>query len=122
MVNKAILLGRLGGDPEVRYLQNGDAVTSFRLATSEKRQDKEYVEWHRVVSFGKLAEICGNYLTKGSLVYIEGRIQTRSWDDKDGTKRYSTEIIANQMKMLGGTKKAQSDASEPSQYDDDIPF
>ena len=104
-VNKAILVGTLGGDPEIRYTQNGLAVVNFSLATSEswtkdgEKHDK--TEWHKVVAFGKLAEICGEYLVKGKQVYIEGRIQTRKWEDKEGTTRYTTEIVANQMTMLG---------------------
>ncbi len=127
MLNKVILIGRLGADPEIRYTPDGTMVTNFRLATDEQWKTKtgektQKTEWHRIVTFRKLAEICGNYLQKGSLVYIEGRIQTRSWEDKDGTKRYATEIIANQMKMLSG-KKEQSE-SDHSRYeqDDDIPF
>ena len=106
MLNKASLIGRLGGDPEVRYTQSGTAVANFTVATSERWKDKdgqqqEQTEWHRIVAFARLGEICGEYLSKGSLVYIEGRIQTRSWDDKDGNKRYTTEIVAREMKMLG---------------------
>ncbi|MCK5237583.1 MAG: single-stranded DNA-binding protein [Deltaproteobacteria bacterium] len=106
MVNKAILIGRLGGDPEVRYTPNGSAVANFTVATSENWKDKEgakqeRTEWHRIVTFGRLAEICGEYLNKGKQVYIEGRIQTRQWEDRDGNKRYTTEIVANQMQMLG---------------------
>ena len=105
MVNKAILIGNLGGDPEVRYTQNGTAVANFSLATSEKWKDKdgqlqEQTEWHKIVAFARLGEICGEYLSKGSRVYIEGRIQTRQWEDKDGNKRYTTEIVAREMKML----------------------
>lgn len=106
-VNKAILVGRLGGDPEIRYTANGKAVANFNVATSEnwKGQDgqrQERTEWHRIVTFGKLAEICGEYLAKGKMVYVEGRIQTRQWDDRDGNKRYTTEIVCNEMQMLGG--------------------
>jgi single-strand DNA-binding protein len=105
MVNKVILIGRLGADPEVRYTQDGAMVTNFRLATNEQWTDRsgekmQRTEWHRIVTFGKLAEICGNYLSKGRLVYTEGRIQTRSWDDRDGNKRYTTEIIATNMQIL----------------------
>ena len=105
MVNKAILIGRLGKDPEVRYTPDGTMVTNFNLATDEQWKDKngekvQKTEWHRIVTFGKLAEICGNYLVKGKLVFIEGRIQTRAWEDKEGVKRYTTEIVANDMKML----------------------
>ena len=106
-VNKAIIIGNLGVDPDIRYLPSGGQVTNIRVATSEKWRDKntgedrENTEWHRIVFFGKLAEIAGQYLTKGSQVYIEGRLQTRSWE-QDGQKRYSTEIVANEMQMLGG--------------------
>jgi single-strand DNA-binding protein len=105
-INKVILVGNLGADPEIRYTPSGTAVANFRIATSENRTNKEgqketRTEWHRIVTFGKLAEICGEYLAKGKQVYIEGRIQTRQWDDKDGNKRYTTEIVANQMQMLG---------------------
>src|SRR5512137_914444 len=105
MINKAILVGRLGKDPEVRYTPDGLMITNFTLATDEQRKDKtgervQKTEWHRIVTFGKLAEICGNYLAKGRLVFIEGRIQTRAWEDKEGVKRYTTEIIAANMQML----------------------
>lgn len=105
MINKAILVGRLGKDPEVRYTPDGSQVTNFTLATDESYKDKagekvQKTEWHRIVTFGKLAEICGNYLVKGKLVYIEGKIQTRSWDDKEGVKRNTTEIVGSDMKML----------------------
>lgn len=118
MVNKAILIGRLGADPEVRYTPDGTMVTNFRLATDEQFKDKsgqktQRTEWHRIVTFGKLAEICGNYLVKGKLVYVEGRIQTRSWDDRDGVKRFTTEIVANNMQMLDmkGQGRSEQDAS-----------
>ncbi len=106
-VNKVILLGNLGADPETRYGQSGSAITNFRLATNERFTDRsgqaqERTEWHRVVTFGKLAEICRDYLAKGRTVYVEGRIQTRSWDDKEGQKRYSTEIVAQTVQFLGG--------------------
>ena len=107
-LNKAILIGNLGQDPEVRYAPSGDAISNVSVATSESWKDKtsgekrESVEWHRVVFFGKLAEIAGQYLKKGSQVYVEGRIQTRKWQDKDGQDRYTTEIRADTMKMLGG--------------------
>jgi single-strand DNA-binding protein len=100
-VNKAILLGHLGKDPEIRYTPNGTAVATFSLATTERYKDEDRTEWHRVVAFGRLAEIIGEYLAKGRQVYIEGRIQTRDWEDRDGNKRYTTEIVANQMQMLG---------------------
>lgn len=117
MVNKAILIGRLGRDPEVRYTPDGLMVTSFNLATDEQWKDKngqkvQKTEWHRIVTFGKLAEICGNYLTKGKMVYVEGRIQTRSWEDKEGAKRFTTEVVASDMRMLDS--KGQGKGSEPS--------
>ncbi len=105
MINKAILVGNLGADPEVRYTQSGTQVTTFNVATTErwKGQDgqmQESTEWHRVVAWNRLAEICGEYLSKGSKVYIEGKIQTRKWQDQNGNDRYSTEIVAKEMKML----------------------
>ena len=114
MINKAILVGRLGKDPEIRYTPDGAMVTSFSVATDEVWKDKsgekvQKTEWHRIVTFGKLAEICGKFLAKGKLVYIEGRIQTRSWDDKEGKKHYTTEIIANNMKMLDPKGAAKGD-------------
>ena len=138
MVNKAILVGRLGGDPVVRYTPDGAMVTNFNLATDEQRKDKsgervQRTEWHRIVTFGKLAEICSNYLSKGRLVFIEGRIQTRSWEDKEGNKRSTTEIIATNMQMLepkGQAKvpdTAADDSLSPSSGleplpEDDVPF
>lgn len=135
-INKVILIGNLGADPEVRYTPGGLAVANFRLATTENRANKDgqreqHTEWHRIVAFGKLAEICGEYLAKGKQVYIEGRLQTRSWDDKDGNKRWATEIVAGTMQMLGSAGKqgpsiAQDQGSEfgsdlgPSS--DDVPF
>lgn len=107
-VNKVILVGNLGADPESRYMPNGDAVVNIRLATTESWKDKstgekrELTEWHRVVFYRKLAEIAGQYLKKGSSVYIEGRIRTRKWQGQDGQDRYTTEIEANEMQMLGG--------------------
>ena len=105
-VNKVILIGNLGADPETRYLPSGDAVTNIRIATSEKWRDKsgeqqEHTEWHRIAFFGKLAEIAGEYLKKGSPVYVEGRIRPRKWQDKEGQDKYTTEIIADRMQMLG---------------------
>lgn len=106
-VNKVILVGNLGGDPESRYMPNGDAVCNVRLATTESWKDKssgekkEITEWHRVVFYRRLAEIAGQYLKKGTPVYIEGRIRTRKWQDKDGQDRYTTEIEATEMQMLG---------------------
>ncbi|PCE30274.1 single-stranded DNA-binding protein [Burkholderia ubonensis] len=107
-VNKVILVGNLGADPEVRYLPSGDAVANVRLATTDRYKDKasgefkEMTEWHRIAFFGRLAEIVSEYLKKGSSIYIEGRIRTRKWQGQDGQDRYSTEIVADQMQMLGG--------------------
>ena len=106
-VNKVILVGNLGRDPETRYMPDGGAVTNVSIATTESWKDKtsgekvEKTEWHRVAFFGKLAEIAGEYLKKGSQVYVEGRLQTRKWQDKDGADRYTTEVIADRMQMLG---------------------
>lgn len=106
MINKVILIGNLGKDPEVKYLQNSDAVCNFSVATTEKWKDKstgekrEKTEWHSIVAWRRLAEICGEYLSKGSKVYVEGKLQTRSWEDKDGATRYKTEIVISEMKML----------------------
>jgi single-strand DNA-binding protein len=140
-INKAILVGRLGSDPEVRYTPSGVAVANFNIATSEEWKDKdtgekkERTEWHRIVAWSKLGEICGEYLSKGRQVYIEGRIQTRSWEDRDGNKRYTTEIVASDVQFLGGRDagpgvRAEGGApasnfeSSPIQApeDDDIPF
>lgn len=107
-VNKVILLGRLGKDPELKYTPSGQAVAKFPLATSERWKDKnsgeftERTEWHNIVLWAKLAETAGQYLTKGSSVYLEGRLQTRTWDDKEGKKHYMTEVVANEMVMTGG--------------------
>lgn len=115
-VNKVILIGNLGRDPETRYMPNGEAVTNVTIATSETWKDKasgerqEKTEWHRVTFYRRLAEIAGEYLKKGSQVYVEGRLETRKWQDKDGKDRYTTEIIANEMKMLG-SRSGQGDAS-----------
>jgi single-strand DNA-binding protein len=108
-VNKAILIGNLGRDPELRYTQNGQAVVNFTLATSENWTDKsgermERTEWHRIVVWGKVGELCAQYLSKGRTVYVEGRIQTREWEDKDGNKRYTTEINAQTVQFLGGPR------------------
>jgi single-strand DNA-binding protein len=105
-VNKVILIGNLGRDPETRYMPEGGAITNISIATTDKWKDKngemqEKTEWHRVAFFGKLAEIAGEYLKKGSQVYVEGRLQTRKWQDKDGQDKYTTEIVANVMQMLG---------------------
>jgi single-strand DNA-binding protein len=139
-VNKVILVGNLGADPEVKYMPNGNAVANVTLATSESWKDKQSgeqkdkTEWHRVVFFRRLAEIAGEYLKKGSQIYIEGKLQTRKWQDKNGNDRYTTEIIANEMQMLGGRGGgsadfgASSSAAAPAaaatvdEFDDDIPF
>lgn len=153
-VNKVILIGRLGKDPETRYMTNGDAVTNFSLATSERWKDKsgeqqERTEWHNCTAYRRLAEIAGEYLKKGSQVYVEGKLSTRKWQDKEGKDRYTTEIIVNEMQMLGGKQagdmsgadgsmsgasRTVSGASQPAakpsttkgtgfdNFDDDIPF
>jgi len=136
-INKAILVGRLGRDPEVRYTTDGRAISNFSIATSDEWKDKdtgekkERTEWHRIVAFGKLGEICGEYLAKGRQVYIEGKLQTRSWE-KDGVTRYTTEVVASDVQFLGGRDSsgpveptAPSNISGPSNSapeDDDIPF
>jgi single-strand DNA-binding protein len=122
MINKVILIGRLGTKPELKYSQSGDGVCNFEMATSESWKDKEgnkqeKTEWHKIVVWGKLAEICTEYLDKGSLIYIEGKLQTRSWEDKEGAKHYITEIIGKEMKMLDGKKETKT----PSPIDD-CPF
>ncbi len=151
-VNKVILIGNLGRDPEVRYMPSGSAVANVALATSEQWKDKqsgeqqERTEWHNVVFFNRLAEIVGEYLKKGSQVYVEGSLRTRKWQDKSGNDRYSTEIVASEMQMLGGRggggggssggggnydynqepaasrQPASAPASAPEEFDDDIPF
>jgi single-strand DNA-binding protein len=121
-VNKVILVGNLGADPEVRYLPSGDAVANIRLATTDRYKDKqsgefkEMTEWHRVSFFGRLAEIVSEYLKKGSSVYIEGRIRTRKYQAQDGTDRYSTEIVADQMQMLGGRGGAGGGGGDEGGY------
>jgi len=138
-VNKAIIVGTLGQDPEIRYTANGSAVANISVATNESWKDKqtgeaqERTEWHRIVMFGRLAEIAQQYLKKGSQAYFEGRIQTRKWQDQSGNDRYSTEIVANEMQMLGGRAPMESDSqpqSRPAPAEtapmddgfDDIPF
>ncbi len=151
-VNKAILVGTLGNDPDTRYTATGAAVANISIATNESWKDKgtgelqERTEWHRIVFFNRLAEVVGEYLRKGSQVYVEGRIQTRKWTDKEGIERYSTEIVANEMQMLGGkssggARKSESTSPPPANnhepssspaaqtqtaasddFDDDIPF
>ncbi|MBK7325270.1 MAG: single-stranded DNA-binding protein [Propionivibrio sp.] len=126
-VNKVILVGNLGADPETRYMPNGDAVANIRLATTESWKDKatgekkEITEWHRVVFFRKLAEIVGQYLKKGSAVYIEGRIRTRKWQDKEGQERYTTEIEANEMQMLGGRQSTASSSGGEAEFGGSMP-
>ena len=139
-INKVILIGNLGKDPEVRYSASGSAIANITLATAEYWKDKntgekqERTEWHRVVFFGSLAEIAGEYLKKGVQIYVEGRLQTRKWQDKDGRDRYTTEIVVNEMQMLGSrvennrsqaenTARPQNTA-QPNKpdFDDDIPF
>jgi len=132
-INKAILVGNLGGDPELRYTASGDAVANFTMATGEVWTDKDgnkqdRPEWHRIVAWRKLAEICGEYLKKGSQVYVEGKIRTRSWEDKDGVKKYTTEIQAENIVMLG--RKSEEEGIPPSpppekkefESEDDLPF
>ena len=157
-INKVIVLGNVGKEPETRSFDSGDTVTNFSVATSEKWKDKstgeskEQTEWHNIIMFGKLAEIAGQYLKKGSSIFVEGRLQTRKWQDKNGQDRHTTEIIANEMKMLGGRgdqssgstsdsqskelkqgyyqpptpqsarNKATFDAQSPAGFDDDVPF
>lgn len=147
MLNQVQIIGHLGRDPETRSFPSGDQVCNFTLATTERWKDKqtgeqkEATEWHRISTFGKLAEICSQYLIKGSLVYVQGKITTRKWTDKDGLEKYSTEIKADSMKMLGG-KPEQRESQAPAQprqaapqrqaekqsangfndMDDDIPF
>jgi single-strand DNA-binding protein len=147
-VNKAILIGNLGRDPEVRYSPNGAAIANCNIATTESWRDKETgdkqekTEWHRVVFFGRLAEIVGEYLKKGSQIYVEGRLQTRKWQDANGQDRYTTEIVANEMQMLGSRGGAGMGGNDYNQsqpyseskapaasgggagadFDDDIPF
>lgn len=116
-VNKVILLGRLGQDPELKYTPGGSAVCNFSLATTEAWTDKqgqkqEKTEWHRVVVWGKLAELCNQYLAKGRQAFLEGRLQTRSWDDKDGNKRYTTEILASTVQFIGGAATANNSAPQ----------
>lgn len=143
MINKVILIGNLGADPEIRYTQNGTPVATFSLATTERRkgqdgQVQEMTEWHRIVAWQRLAEICGEYLSKGSKVYIEGRLQTRKWKDQNGNDRYTTEIVAREMKMLTPRAAAGSGGGsasgggygfgggdpfpEPPPMGDDVPF
>ena len=140
-VNKVILIGNLGRDPEIRYTTGGQAVANFTIATSDSYTNRdgekqEKTEWHRIVAWGRLAEICGEYLTKGRMVYIEGSLRTRSWEDKEGNTRWTTEVVARSMEMLGSAGgRAEAPAKEGSSpegdfeidedsfsTDDDIPF
>lgn len=141
-VNKVIIVGNLGQEPEIKHMNNGDAVCNVSVATSESWKDKqgqvqEKTEWHRIVMFRKLAEIAGQYLQKGSQAYFEGKLQTRKWQDKNGNDRYTTEIIANEMRMLSGKGENQNqqlpqqnnhNQSQPAQpmqqpnFDSDVPF
>ena len=137
-INKVILIGNLGNDPEMRHTPSGAGVCEFRLATNENWTDKsgqkqERTEWHRIVVWGKKAEVCSKYLSKGRQVFIEGRLRTRSWDDKEGNKRYTTEVVANDVQFLGGRGGGGGGAEEPPPpsddfggggggSDDDIPF
>lgn len=122
-INKAIIVGNIGQDPDIRYTANGAAVANISVATTEQWKDKntgqkqEKTEWHRVVMFGKLGDIAGEYLRKGSQVYIEGKLQTRKWQDQNGQDRYSTEIVANEMQMLGG----KQDNNAPRQQQQQAP-
>ena len=138
-INKAILIGNLGGNPEVKITSSGASIATFNFATSESWKNSDgttqyRTEWHRIVAFGRLAEICGEYLRKGSQVYIEGRIQTRNWEDKDGNKRFMTEIVAQNMQMLGTRTEAETeigasaeappepDAPPEPEDEEDLPF
>jgi single-strand DNA-binding protein len=125
-VNKVILVGNLGKDPEVRYMPNGEAVCNFSIATTDSWKDKagakqERTEWHNIVMYRKLAEIAGEYLKKGRPVYVEGRLQTRKWQTKEGQDRYTTEIIADQMQMLGGRDGATGNDDSHNDYDQTPP-
>ena len=129
-MNKAMVIGNLGNDPVVRYTQNGVPVATFSVATTERWKDsegnkQEHTDWHRIVAWRGLAEVCGEHLTKGSRVYIEGKIQTRKWEDQNGVTRYTTEIIARELEMLGGGNTAEApreEHAEPPIPDDDVPF
>jgi single-strand DNA-binding protein len=140
-VNKVILIGNLGRDPEIRYTTSGQAVANFTVATTEVRTNKdgkrdEFTEWHRIVAWGRLAEICGEYLSKGKTVYVEGTLRTRTWEDKEGKKRWTTEVVAQNMQMLGGPSGEKSastsdveqkitvdfESEETFGSDDDVPF
>ena len=131
MLNKAMLIGNLGADPEIRYTQEGTPVATFNIATTEKwkgkdGQQQEQTEWHRIVAWRRLAEICGEYLHKGSKVYVEGKLQTRKWQDQNGNDRYTTEIVAKGLEMLGGMQdnggSQPNGSNEPPMPGDDVPF
>ena len=126
MVNNCMFIGRLGRDPESRFTQSGKTVVNFSIACSEKRGGEEYTEWVNIVVWDKLGEICAQYLQKGSLVYISGRMQTRKWQDKEGGTRYTTEIVAREMKMLDGRESGGRDVAPepgpPTNFGDDVPF
>ena len=139
-INKVILIGNLGRDPELRYTASGQAVANFTIATTESRTNKggdrqDFTEWHRIVAWGRLAEICGEYLSKGRMVYIEGTLRTRSWEDKEGRKRWTTEVLARNMQMLGPSGDKEESTAEAGEgladdfeigesfgSEDDIPF
>ena len=135
-LNRVLLIGNLGADPELSYTPSGTAKATIRLATHEVWTNKEgekgeRTEWHRIIAWGRLAEICGEYLTKGRQIFIEGRLQTRSWEDRDGNKRWTTEIVASGMQMLGGPRGTSTEpdlspadvgAPDLPEPDDDIPF
>lgn len=135
-VNKVILVGNLGKDPEVRYAASGSAMANATLATSETWKDKtsgekqEKTEWHKLVFFGKTAEIAGQYLKKGTQIYVEGRLQTRKWQNKEGADQYTTEVVVSEMQMLGSRPTGTQETATPEQqtadtgatFDDDIPF
>jgi len=135
-LNRVLLIGNLGADPELSYTPSGTAKVSMRLATHEVWTNKsgekgERTEWHRVIAWGRLAEICGEYLAKGRQIFVEGRLQTRSWEDRDGNKRWTTEVVATGMQMLGSPREASSETStsvpglempDVPEPDDDIPF
>jgi len=126
-INKAIIIGYLGATPEIRYTPNGVAVTNFNVATNEAYKDKDgrketRTEWHKIVAFGRLAEVCSEHLTKGKQVYIEGRFQTRSWTDQEDRKRQTTEIVASTMRMLGTKERKEEEGQRDVRDEDDVPF
>ena len=119
-LNQCNFIGNLGGDPEIRYTPNGKAVTNFSIAVTEKYKDEKKTEWVKCVAWGRLAEVIAEYLKKGSSIFISGRLQTRSWEDQNGNKRYTTEVVANQMQMLGGGQK-NTPASDGGVNTEDVP-